>query len=153
MTPLPTTSQQYLARRLYIFEDFTLLQPSRSQLVTYAVLSNYNGTCDRYKGARSYHEGGPADERMMEVAQKRNIDITSVSRPLKPEDLTSFDVILGMDFQNMADIQVAADYWAEQGQPVPRDYRDKVFTQDSICSFLSNCGASLLHSYEYKTSV
>ena len=24
----------------------------------------------RYKGAKSYHEGGPADERMMEVAEK-----------------------------------------------------------------------------------
>lgn len=81
----------------------------------------------RYKGARSYHEGGPADERMMHVAQKRNIDITSISRPLRAVDLEEFDYILGMDFKNMADIQVAADFWAGDGQPVPKDYRNKVF--------------------------
>lgn len=80
----------------------------------------------RYKGARSYHEGGPADNRMMETAAKRNFDITSTSRPLRPEDLQKFDYILGMDFENQAAIQVAADHWAGQGKDIPTDYRNKV---------------------------
>lgn len=82
--------------------------------------------CCRYKGGRSYHEGGPADARMIQAASKRSVDITSTSRPLKPSDLQKFDYIIGMDYNNAAAIQVAADYWAGEGHPVPSGYRDKV---------------------------
>lgn len=85
----------------------------------------------RYKGAPSYHEGGPADERMIAAAAKRRIDVTSRSRPLKAADLQSFDYILGMDYENAAAIQVAADYWAGEGANVPAGYRDKA----SSCLF------------------
>lgn len=79
----------------------------------------------RYKGAASYHEGGPADERMIEAAAKREFAITSLSRPLSPEDMQKFDYIIGMDFENQAAIQVAADYWASHGAAIPTNYRDK----------------------------
>ena len=72
---------------------------------------------------------------MMDAAAKRTIDVTSLSRPLKPDDLSKFDYILGMDFQNMADIQVAADYWAENGKRIPKDYRNKV----SVSLGSTNC--------------
>ena len=93
---------------------------------THASTLNYiEHLADRYKGAASYHEGGPADERMMDAASKRGIDITSLSRPLRPEDLSAFDYIIAMDYENMAAIQVAADFWS-MSQPVPKDYRKRV---------------------------
>lgn len=62
---------------------------------------------------------------MRETAGLRGLELTSRSRPLKPEDLTQFDYILGMDFANMALMQLAADHWAET-KPIPKGYRDKV---------------------------
>lgn len=35
----------------------------------------------------SYHEGGPADSRMTAAARARGIKLTSLSRPLTPQDL------------------------------------------------------------------
>ncbi len=63
---------------------------------------------------------------MIASASKRNVHLTSRSRPLTPEDLQNFDYILGMDYENIAAIQVAADYWASKGKNVPKDYRSKV---------------------------
>jgi hypothetical protein len=41
----------------------------------------------RYRvGGFSYHEGDDADPRMKEVASKRGVQLTSISRPLRPED-------------------------------------------------------------------
>lgn len=81
----------------------------------------------RYKkGGYSYHEGGPSDERMSEAAAKRGIELTSLSRPLRPDDLVRFDYILAMDFDNKAAIELATDHWAGEGYPIPNGYRDKV---------------------------
>lgn len=63
---------------------------------------------------------------MAAVASKRGIELTSLSRPLRPDDLVRFEYILAMDFSNKAAIEVAADHWANEGLPVPKDYRDKV---------------------------
>lgn len=80
----------------------------------------------RFKeGGWAYHEGHRADERMRDTALLRKIELTSLSRPLKPEDLSSYEYILGMDFANMAEIQLAADHWAEKFS-VPSNYRNKV---------------------------
>ncbi|KAK9801402.1 hypothetical protein WJX73_006659 [Symbiochloris irregularis] len=80
----------------------------------------------------AYHEGHRADERMRETATTRGFDLTSRSRPLKPEDLTAFDYILGMDFDNMALMQIAADHWAAT-KDIPANYRNKV---KLMCSFI-----------------
>ena len=81
----------------------------------------------RYKkGGYSYHEGGPSDERMAAAAAKRGIDLTSLSRPLRPDDLVRFEYILAMDFDNKAAIELATDHWADEGFPIPSGYRDKV---------------------------
>ncbi len=51
----------------------------------------------RYKaGGWSHHHGGPADQRMTEIAAERGVILTSVSRPLLPKDLSTFDYIIGM---------------------------------------------------------
>lgn len=76
----------------------------------------------------AYHEGDPSDRRMIAAAQKRDVHLTSRSRPLRPADLHNFDFIIGMDHENIAAIQVAADYWASKGSDIPKDYRSKVNT-------------------------
>lgn len=45
-------------------------------------------------------KGNPADSRMRAAARKRGIEITSISRPIRPSDFTEFDLILAMDKQN-----------------------------------------------------
>ena len=50
----------------------------------------------RYKDKGwAYHEGDPSDQRMLAAAAKRGVCLTSRSRPLRPEDMTTFDYILG----------------------------------------------------------
>jgi protein-tyrosine-phosphatase len=63
---------------------------------------------------------------MIAAAKMRDVHLTSRSRPLKPADLQNFDFIIGMDYENIAAIQVAADYWASKHPGVPKDYRRKV---------------------------
>lgn len=43
----------------------------------------------------SYHEGDASDERMAAAAARRGVKLTSRSRPLRPEDLSKFDYIIG----------------------------------------------------------
>lgn len=73
---------------------------------------------------------------MRETAASRGVTLTSRSRPLRHEDLTTFDYILGMDFENMANIQLAADHWADR-HDIPNNYRDKV--QHSCKLYASRC--------------
>jgi protein-tyrosine phosphatase len=57
-------------------------------------------------GTSDYHEGQPADERMQRHALKRNYQLTSISRPFKPEtDFDNFDMIVAMDQQNLNDLR------------------------------------------------
>ncbi|CAL5220231.1 g2207 [Coccomyxa viridis] len=96
------------------------------------------GNPDWYKDKGwAYHEGDPSDQRMLAAAAKRGVCLTSRSRPLRPEDMTTFDYILGMDFENNATIQVAADYWLARGKPVPSKYREKV---QLMCRYLDSTG-------------
>ena len=62
---------------------------------------------------------------MAAAAAKRGIELTSLSRPLRPDDFVRFEYILAMDFDNKAAIELATDHWAEEGFPVPSGYRDK----------------------------
>lgn len=87
----------------------------------------------RYK-SWSYHTGDPSDRRMIAAATKRGVNLTSRSRPLTAEDMQNFDYILGMDFENIAAIQVAADHWASKGKNIPKDYRSKVDVHKLVTS-------------------
>nr|ACR34735.1 unknown [Zea mays] len=44
--------------------------------------------------------GNKADSRMRAASKKRGIEVTSISRPIKPSDFRDFDLILAMDRQN-----------------------------------------------------
>jgi protein-tyrosine-phosphatase len=64
--------------------------------------------------APAYNDNSHAN-RMQSHAIRRGINLTSRSRPLTPADLSTFDLILGMDPKNIAAINRAADYWRENG--------------------------------------
>ena len=56
-------------------------------------------------GTYGYHEGEPADQRMQSHAVRRGYNLTSISRPFKPEkDWDKFDFIIGMDDSNMKNL-------------------------------------------------
>lgn len=52
--------------------------------------------CRYQKGGFSYHEGDPSDSRMRRAASGRGIDITSISRPLTPEDIGGNELLVCM---------------------------------------------------------
>lgn len=53
-------------------------------------------------GLISYHEGESADPRMRQHASRRGINITSIARKIKDADFHHFDMIIGMDNENIA---------------------------------------------------
>jgi len=52
-------------------------------------------------GLLSYHQGELADSRMRFHASKRGYHLTHRSRPVKRSDFDRFDIIIGMDAQNL----------------------------------------------------
>lgn len=64
---------------------------------------------------------------MTAAAKKRDIHLTSRSRPLKPDDFTNFDYIIGMDFENSKAIKQAAAHWQDDlNRSLPDNWQDKV---------------------------
>ncbi len=65
-------------------------------------------SCDS-AGTAAYHEGEQADYRMKQFASKRGYNLTSISRPVRPEvDFDRFDYIIGMDQQNVKNLKAMA---------------------------------------------
>lgn len=61
-------------------------------------------SCDS-AGTAGYHEGESAYPKMIRTAAKRGYHLTSISRRIRPErDFAQFDLIVGMDDQNVADL-------------------------------------------------
>ncbi|KAG6414774.1 hypothetical protein SASPL_122148 [Salvia splendens] len=83
-------------------------------------------------GTINYHEGDQADPRMRASSKKRGIEITSISRPIKPSDFRDFDLILAMDNQNREDILGAFERWRHR-ETLPADAADKVRLMCSYC--------------------
>ncbi|XP_044506406.1 putative low molecular weight protein-tyrosine-phosphatase slr0328 [Mangifera indica] len=83
-------------------------------------------------GTTGYHEGDLADSRMRAAAKRRGIEITSISRPIKPSDFKDFDLILAMDQQNRENILSAFNRWKFK-EPLPEDAHKKVRLMCSYC--------------------
>lgn len=60
--------------------------------------------CDS-AGTIGYHAGEPADARMQRHAKQRNIHLTSTSRQINPMDFKEFDYVIGMDDDNLRNMQ------------------------------------------------
>lgn len=64
--------------------------------------------CDS-AGILGYHMGERADRRMRHHAQQRGYRVDSISRKFNPEtDFDRFDLIIGMDHQNIRDLRSMA---------------------------------------------
>ncbi|MDX1457869.1 MAG: low molecular weight protein-tyrosine-phosphatase [Marinobacter sp.] len=76
-------------------------------------------------GTGSWHVGKAPDSRAVEAASRRGIDISHLrARQFQPADLASFDFILVMDQQNLADVR---EHWHREGGTEPElflDYAD-----------------------------
>ncbi|KAJ8466248.1 hypothetical protein OPV22_028800 [Ensete ventricosum] len=83
-------------------------------------------------GTIGFHEGNPADPRVKAAARRRGIDVTSISRPIKPSDFRDFDLILAMDMRNREDILSAYRRWRSK-EPLPEDASEKVKLMCSFC--------------------
>ncbi|TKY67095.1 tyrosine phosphatase [Spatholobus suberectus] len=83
-------------------------------------------------GTIGYHEGNEADPRMRAASKRRGIQITSISRPIKPSDFVDFDLILAMDKQNREDILKAFNRWKAR-HSLPDDAHKKVELMCSYC--------------------
>ncbi len=59
-------------------------------------------------GMLSYHQGELPDSRMRYFAQKRGYKLTHLSRQFTSADFDHFDMIIGMDDQNIASLQTKA---------------------------------------------
>lgn len=55
-------------------------------------------------GTAAYHEGELADSRMRSHAARRGYQLTHRSRPVTTEDFYHFDLIIGMDDQNISNL-------------------------------------------------
>lgn len=68
-------------------------------------------------GLSGWHSGEPADERMRQHAENRGYELTSRSRKFyPPADFKEFDMIIGMDDQNIRDLRALADTEEELGK-------------------------------------
>ena len=79
-------------------------------------------------GTSAYHEGERADSRMIEHAYKRGIDLTSISRGLRPSDLDEFDYIIAMDRSNLSGIRSLAK----------EHHHEKIFLMSAFCTKYDN---------------
>jgi protein-tyrosine phosphatase len=56
-------------------------------------------------GTIGYHAGNPADSRMKKAASLRGYRLDSLSRQVSRRDLETFDLVIAMDRDNLADLQ------------------------------------------------
>ena len=93
--------------------------PSAEAVMKYYVKER--GWEDRFfidsAGLSGWHSGEPADERMRQHAENRGYELTSRSRKFyPPADFKEFDMIIGMDDQNIRDLRALADTEEELGK-------------------------------------
>lgn len=65
-------------------------------------------------GIHGYHEGELPDSRMRMHAGRRGYQLVSRSRPVKMADFYDFDLLIGMDDSNIADLKRKAPDWESQ---------------------------------------
>ena len=91
-------------------------------------------------GTGNWHTGEPPDPRAIAVAEKNGIDISDQrARPVDREDFHRFDLILGMDHENVHNLtRMAAfdstatiDLFNEQATGETRDVADPYYGDDS----------------------
>ncbi len=69
-------------------------------------------------GISGWHKGEKADRRMLDAAQRRGYQITSISRPVVKSDFSQFDLIVAMDNENFRDLMSIASTDEEKNKIV-----------------------------------
>lgn len=92
-------------------------------------------------GTIRYHNGSPADPRMLDAAAYRGYELTSISRVMTPDDFDRFDLIIAMDGDNLYDIQELAEneHDAEK-MKLFSDFLPEDFPRDIPDPFLGEAG-------------
>lgn len=80
-------------------------------------------SCDS-SGTISYHSGSYPDSRMRKAGKKRGFDFVGQARAINENDLVKFDMIIGMDNENVSYIQ-NLDYGNKNN--------DKIFLFTDFC--------------------
>ena len=75
-------------------------------------------------GILSYHQGELPDSRMRAHAARRGYQLVHRSRPVRTEDFYNFDLIIGMDDQNIEALKRAA---------INEEERAKIFKMTDFC--------------------
>ena len=83
-------------------------------------------------GLIDYHEGEKADHRMRAHAEKRGYQISHLSRPFSKEDFDKFDYIIGMDDQNIHQLNRLAQSEKNQSKIHKMTDFSKRFTPENI---------------------
>ena len=83
-------------------------------------------------GIIDYHEGERADYRMRCHASFRGYDITHLSRPVTKSDFDTFDLIIGMDNQNVRDLQSLAETEQQRGKIQKMTIYCPEFNRDTV---------------------
>ena len=79
-------------------------------------------------GILSYHQGELPDSRMRMHASRRGYNLTHRSRPVCTDDFYHFDMIIGMDDQNIRDLQRMA---------TSEEEKNKIFKMTDFCQRFS----------------
>ena len=109
-------------------------------------------------GTSAYHEGDPADSRMVSHAIKRRYDLTSISRQIRPTDFEEFDMIVAMDannYQNLMSmaknpsqknkISMMTDFSKNyEGEDVPDPYYGGSMGFENVLDILEECVDGLI---------
>lgn len=72
-----------------------------------------NGLSDAVRvdsaGTIAYHTGNPPDARMRRAAERRGFVLGGTARQVREDDLSSFDLVIAMDRENLSDLRRLAD--------------------------------------------
>ena len=114
-------------------------------------------------GLNGYHDGEPADQRMIRHASQRGYKITSVSRKIIPSrDFVYFDMIVGMDNFNFKELKRLASPCGAQekvfkmtdfainssANEVPDPYYGGAAGFENVLDILEDCSKGLLNNIE-----
>ncbi len=116
-------------------------------------------------GTSAYHEGDPADSRMMAHAIKRGYHLTSIARQIVPKDFDDFDIIIAMDASNYQNLMGMAKNPSQKnkiammtdfsetydGEDVPDPYYGGSMGFEKVLDILEDCAEGLID--EIKDSV
>lgn len=112
-------------------------------------------------GLIDYHEGEQPDSRMITAAKRRGYTLSHRSRPVRQSDFDTFDLVIGMDGNNIRRLQsispsncknkirIISDFFVDiQGySTVPDPYYGDMSDFDNVITLLEDACLGILKEY------